>query len=109
MVNQILSHIKQLPGDITDDNSLVVTNEDDFAKLDNKHWTSITVKEELFEEMQNELILIDYPHVFHIYVQYSSFQRISSLTISSFPELILLTCEYESLRNVTKLTLSSIF
>ena len=32
LVNQILSHIKQLPGDITDDNSLVVENDNEFEE-----------------------------------------------------------------------------
>ena len=106
LVNQIIPHIKQIEND---DNPLVIENEDDYDKLNDKNWSSIIVKEELFEEMEDELILNDYPHVFHIYVQYCSFQRISSLTISSFPELILLTCEYESFHETTSLTLSSIF
>ena len=60
LVNQFLPHIKQIE---SDDNPLVIENEDDFAKLNDKNWSSITVKEGLFKEMRDELILNDYPHI----------------------------------------------
>ena len=109
LARQIIPHVDVLPIEVVDDNPLVLENDNEFDKLNDKSWSSILVRPGLFNDLNNDLILNDYPHVFHIYVQYSSFQRISSLTISSFPELVLLTCEYESLRNVNKLTLSSIF
>ena len=109
LAKQIIPHVDMLPIEFVDDNPLVLENDNELDKLNDKSWSSIIVRPELFKTLNNDLILNDYPHVFHLYIQYSSFQRISSLTISSFPELILLTCEYESLRNVTKLTLSSIF
>ena len=67
------------------------------------------MKEELFEEMEDELILNDYPHVQFIHIQGDSFQNISSLTISNLPELKYLVFEYGSFSLTTSLTLSSIF
>ena len=106
LVNQIIPHIKQIEND---DNPLVIENEDDYAKLNDKNWSSIIVKEELFREMKDELILNDYPHVQFIHIQSSSFQNVSSLTISNLPELKYLTIEDRSFSSTTSLTLSSIF
>ena len=109
LVNQILPHVIQWSNDIIDDNPLVIESEDDYAKLNDKTWSSITVKEGLFEEMRNELILNDYPHVQFIHIQKGSFENISSLTISNLPELICLIIEDWSFSSTTSLTLSSIF
>ena len=98
-----------MPQDLVDDNPLVIENEDDYAKLNDKNWSSITVKEGLFEEMRNELILNAYPHIQFIHIQKHSFKNISDLTISNLPELILLVIEDDSFFNTTSLTLSSIF
>ena len=106
LVNQILPQIKQIEND---DNPLVIENEDDYAKLNDKNWSSITVKEKLFERMRNKLILNDYPHVQFIYIQEESFKNISSLTISNLPELKYLIFEKYSFYKTTSLTLSSIF
>ena len=57
LVNQIIPHIKQIEDD---DNPLVIENEDDYAKLNDNNWSSMIVKEGLFEEMKDELILNDY-------------------------------------------------
>ena len=106
LVNQIIPHIKQIEDD---DNPLVIENEDDFGKLNNKNWSSIIVKEGLFEEMRNELILNDYPHIQFIHIQEDSFKNIASLTISNLPQLKLLVIEDNSFYETTNLTLSSIF
>ena len=109
LVNQIIPHVIQWSNDIIDDNPLVIENEDDYAKLNDKNWSSIIVKEGLFEEMRNELILNDYPHVQFIHIQEESFMYISSLTISNLPELKFLIVESGSFCETTNLTLSSIF
>ena len=106
LVNQIIPHIKQIEDD---DNPLVIENEDDYAKLNDNKWSSIIVKEGLFNEMRDELILNDYPHVQFIHIQRETFKIISSLTISNLPELKILTVEDESFYSTTSLTLSSIF
>ena len=106
LVNQIIPHIKQIEDD---DNPLVIVNEDDFGKLNDKNWSSIIVKEGLFEETRNELILNDYPHIQFIHIQEGSFKNISSLTISNLPELKFLIIEDNSFKETTSLTLSSIF
>ena len=106
LVNGILPHIKQVEND---DNPLVIENEDDYAKLNDKNWSSIIVKEGLFNEMRDELIMNDYPHIQFIHIQERSFEIISSLTISNLPELKLLTVEDGSFWYTTSLTLSSIF
>ena len=98
-----------MPQDLVDDNPLVIENEYDFAKLNDKNWSSIIVKEKLFNEMRNELILNDYPHVQFIHIQEEAFKKVSRLTISNLPELILLVIEDDSFFNTTSLTLSSIF
>ena len=98
-----------MSNDIIDDNPLVIENEDDYAKLNDKNWSSIIVKEGLFKEMRDELILNDYPHVQFIHIQRGSFETISSLTISNLPELRFLTIENASFYETTSLTLSSIF
>ena len=67
------------------------------------------MKEGLFEEMRDELILNDYPHVQFIHIQEDSFKNISSLTISNLPELKFLIIEDNSFEETTNLTLSSIF
>ena len=67
------------------------------------------MKEGLFNEMRDELILNDYPHVQFIHIQERSFKNISSLTISNLPELKLLLFEDWSFSSTTSLTLSSIF
>ena len=109
LVNQILPHVIQWSNDIVDDNPLVIESEDDYAKLNDKTWSSITVKEGLFEEMRNELILNDYPHIQFIHIQRESFKTITNLTISNLPELICLIIENHSFYNLPSLTLSSIF
>ena len=106
LVSQIIPHIKQIEND---DNPLVIENEDDFGKLNDKNWSSITVKEGLFKEMRDELILNDYPHIQFIHILRESFKNISSLTISNLPELKFLIIEYNSFFETTSLTLSSIF
>ena len=97
-----------MSNDIVDDNPLVIENEDDYAKLNDKNWSSIIVKEGLFKEMEDELILNDYPHVQFIHIQEDSFNNISNLNISSLPELKFLTVEFGSFYETTSLTLSSI-
>ena len=106
LVNQILPHIKKIEND---DNPLVIENEDDYAKLNDKNWSSITVKEGLFEEMKDELIFNNYPHIQFIHIQEDSFKNISSLTISNLPELKFLIIEDNSFYSTTSLILSSIF
>ena len=97
-----------MSNDIIDDNPLVIENEDDYAKLNDKNWSSITVTKELFNEMRDELIMNDYPHVQFIHIQEDSFKNISNLTISNLPELICLIIEDCSFEETTDLTLSSI-
>ena len=64
---------------------------------------------ELFNEMKDELILNDYPHVQFIHIQKGSFDNISNLIITNLPELKLLTIEFGSFKETPSLTLSSIF
>ena len=106
LYNHILPHIKQIKND---DKPLVIENEDDYAKLNDKNWSSIIVKERLSYGMGNKLILNDYPHIHFIHIQAGSFMNISSLTISNLPELKLLVFEDGSFHKTTNLTLSSIF
>ena len=67
------------------------------------------MKEGLFKEMKDELILNDYPHVQFIHFQIRSFGTISSLTISNLPELRFLAVEINSFKETASVTLSSIF
>ena len=105
LANEILPHIKQIGND---DNPLVLENEDDYGKLNDKNWSSIIVKEGLFRDMEDELILNDYPHVQFIHFQERSSDNILSLTITNLPELKYLIVESESFWSTTSLTLSSI-
>ena len=109
LVNQIIPHIFQLPDDIDADNPLVLANEDDISKLNEKNWSSITVNEYLFNKMRNELSICDYPLVHFIRIQCDSFIFTSSLTISNLPELIVLSIESHSFSETRSLSLSSIF
>ena len=106
LANQTIPHIIQIEND---DNPLVIANSNDYAKLNDKNWSSITVKEKLFERMRNKLILNDYPHVQFMHIQKHSFKNISDLTISNLPELKLLVFEDSSFYSTTSLILSSIF
>ena len=63
----------------------------------------------MFEEMRNELMLNDYPHVQFIHIQRESFKNISSFTISNLSELKFLIIEDNSFYETTNLTLSSNF
>ena len=67
------------------------------------------MKEGLLKEMEDELILNDYPHVQFIHIQEETFKNISSLIISNLPELKFLIIEDNSFEETTNLTLSSIF
>ena len=67
------------------------------------------MKEGLFKEMRDELILNDCPHIQFIHIQRESFKTITNLTISNLPELKYLVFEYGSFCATTSLTLSSIF
>ena len=82
-----------MSNDIIDDNPLVIENEEDFGKLNDKNWSSITMKKELFEEMRDELIMNDYPHVQFIHIQIGSFQNVSKLIISNLSGLKFLIFE----------------
>ena len=106
LVNQILPQTKQIDND---DNPLIIDNEDDYAKLNDKNWSSITVKEGLFKEMRNELILNNYPHVQFIHIQERSFENIFILIISNLPKLKFLIFEDKSFSSPSSLILSSIF
>ena len=109
LFNQIIPHVIQWSNDIADNNPLVIENENDYGKLNDKNWSSIIVNEGLLKEMEDEWILNDYPHVQFIHIHSYSFMNISSLTISHIPELKLLIFEYGSFMYTTSLTLSSIF
>ena len=109
LVNQIIPHVIQLSNDIVDDNPLVIENDDNDDKLNDKNMSSIIVKEELFEEIRDDLILNDYPHVQYIHFQDRSFENISNLTISILSKLKHLIFEDESFKKTASLTLSSIF
>ena len=67
------------------------------------------MKEGLFKEMEDELILNDYPHIQFIHIQRESFKTITNLTISNLPELKLLVFVDGSFYETTSVTLSSIF
>ena len=67
------------------------------------------MKEGLFNEMEDELILNDYPHIQFIHILRESFKNISSLTISNLPELKFLIFEGGSFHETTSFTLSSMF
>ena len=77
--------------------------------MNDKNWSSIIVKEGLYKEMNDELILNDYPHVQFIHIQGESFKNISILTISHLPKLKYLIFEFDSFSSTTSLILSSIF
>ena len=92
-----------------DDNPLIIENENDYAKVNDKNWSSIIVKERLFIRRRNKLILNDYPHVQFIHIQKRSFMNISSLTISNLPELKYLAFELESFFKTTSLNIESMY
>ena len=108
LANQILPHIIQLDN-IIDDNPLVIANKDDFGKLNDKTWSSITVSEEYSYCPNKELILNGFPHVQLIHFQERSCTSLFSLTISNLPELKCILFEDYSCIKVNSLILSSIF
>ena len=108
LVNQILPHLIQWPDQDDDNNPLILANDNEFDKLNDKNWSSITVNEDLFNEMRDEMVLNDYPHVQYILIQKESFRRISNLTISKLPELKTIIIEDNSFYYTASLTLLSI-
>ena len=108
-VNQVLPRLIQWPDQDDDNNPLILANDDEFDKLNDKSWSSITVNEDLFNEMRDEMVLNDYPHIQFILIQKESFRRISNLTISKLPELKTIIIEDNSFYNTISLTLLSIF
>ena len=107
LANQILPCVIQLDN-IIDDNPLVIENKDDFEKLNDKTWSSITVSEQCDDESNTELILNNYPHVQFIHFQERSCSSLFSLTISNLPELKFLKFEENSFWLINSLTLESI-
>ena len=77
--------------------------------MNDKNWSSITVKEGLFKEMRDELVLNNYPHIQFIHIQGGSFKTITNLTISNLPKLKLLTIEFGSFYNTINLHINSIY
>ena len=109
MVNQILHHDKILPIDFVDQTPFIISTNDDIKRISYKYWTSIIVKEGLFESKRKELILNDYPLIQYIHIQRDSSKGFTSLTISNLPKLTILTAEDEAFRLTKSFTLSSIF
>ena len=66
------------------------------------------MKEELFTEMEDELILNNYSHVQFIHIQEFSFSRVSSLTISNLPLLRELVIENEVFFDTIRITLEGV-
>ena len=97
-----------MSNDIIDDNPLVIENEDDYAKLNDKNWSSITVNDSLFDEVNTELIMNNYPHVQLIHIQGFSFSRVFSLTISNLPLLRELVIENEVFFDTIRITLEGV-
>ena len=97
-----------MPHDIIDNNPLIIENEDGYVKLKDKNWSSIIVKEGLFKEMRDDLILNDYPRIQFIHIQDRSLYSISHLTITNLSELKVLSIE-RSFYFTTSFTFSSIF
>ena len=108
LVNQILPHLIQWPDQDDDNNPLILANDDEFDKLNDKSWSSITVNEDLFNEMRDEMVLNDFSHVQYILIQKESLRRISNLTISNLPELKTIIIEDDSFYYTASLTLLSI-
>ena len=106
LVNQILPHVKQIEND---DNPLVIENENDYAKLNDKNWSSIIVNEDLYKGKATELNISDYLYVQFIHIQQQSFLNISGLTVSNCPLLQILIIEDNACKKAMSLTLSSIF
>ena len=98
-----------MSNNIVDNNPLVINNNYNYTKLNDKNWSSIIVKERMFKRMKDELILNEYPHIQFIHIQRESFKNISNLTISNLPELKSIVFEDNSFNYTTSLTLSSIF
>ena len=108
LANQIIPHVIQWSNDIADNNPLVIENENDYGKLNDKNWSSI-MNGGSFNGMKRGLLLNDYSHVQFIHLQEESFKNVSSLTISNLSELKLLVFENKSFSETTSLSLSSIF
>ena len=87
---------------------MIISTKDDLNRLSYMYWTSIIVKEGLFESRRKELVFNNYPLVQFIHVQRDSSKGFISVTISNLPKLTILTVEDESFRLTTNLTLSSI-
>ena len=72
------------------------------------YWTSIIVKEGLFESRRKELVFNNYPLVQFIHVQRDSSKGFTSVTISNLPKLKLLLLRDKAFLTMELLTLSSI-
>ena len=108
LFNHILPYIIQLPADINDDNPLVIENEDDYGKLNDKNWSSLTVNDYVLNDMKDELILNDYPHVQFIHIHSCSFEHISSLKITNLPSIQCIMIGDYSFKETSECIISSI-
>lgn len=88
-----------------DDNPLVISTNESAELLREKKWTSITIKEGLFNEIKEELMICDYPHVQYIYIEEQSYENVAKLTIANLPELRLIVVEDNSFYNTTSIVL----
>ena len=114
LFNQIIPYLHQQMRN--GDNPLVIEIEDDFAKLKDLRWTSITVNRKKYDDDYDDgdynihnLILNDYPYVQYIKIEDYALTCLSNLTISNLPKLSTFTTGELSFNETTSLTLSSIF
>ena len=107
--NHFITISTQVPSDINDEKPIIIAYQDSDTVFTDKSWTSITIMEELYQNMREELIMNDYPRVQFICIGTSSFGNVPSLTISNLPELRVISTKSESFKKTTSVTLSSIF
>ena len=93
---------------------LVVSSESDCNELSQTHWQSITIKEDLCNSKQDDLIIVNYPNLESIHVEKRSLQNLRSLVISDNPLLSNISFgdneDYDDsvFMNVKNVTISSI-
>ena len=98
IINQYLI---QMPFDLIDQHPVTIQNENELALLDNPTWSSIIVKDQLFNQLNQEITWNQLSFVQYICIQEKSFGIIRSLTIAHLHQLRLLVIDSDSFKEAT--------
>lgn len=106
LAKQFLCNIEKLPKDFVDEKPLVITKTGNIL-IDEKDWSSITMKENSWGINPCNWLLNDFPNIVYLSIQESSCRSIPTCVISDCPELSIIHIENNCFNSINSFTLSS--